>query len=143
MNPAADVHQEKGLSIDLSQITEGEQIKVLWKRKPVFIRHRTPSEIEAAVNVAPEDLLYPETDGERLKPLPDGNYNPKYLIIYGVCPHFGCVPVGEAGDFDGWYCPCHGSSFRYIWLNTQRATSKKYGCSALSLPLRHCGRNWL
>ncbi len=29
----------------------------------------------------------------------------------GVCTHLGCVPIGESGDYGGWFCPCHGSHY--------------------------------
>ena len=79
--------------------------------EPIFIRHRTDEEIKAAQNTDLEDLIHPETDQERLRPLPDGRYNPKFLVIVGRCTHFGCITVGESGRFGGWYCPCHGAHF--------------------------------
>lgn len=109
MNPAYDALA--GLDVDLSAIKEGQQVRILWMNKPIFIRHRTPAEILAAQRLDTSDLKHPETDQERLKPLPNGTYNPSYLVMIGVCTHFGCIPVGEAGDFDGWFCPCHGAHF--------------------------------
>lgn len=34
-----------------------------------------------------------------------------YTPHLGVCTHLGCVPIGESGDFGGWFCPCHGSHY--------------------------------
>lgn len=111
MGKAADTLAAGSIEINLSNITEGQQLKTLWRGKPVFVRHRTPAEIAAAEAVDVAALPDPQTDGERLIPTPSGNVDPKYLVMVGVCTHFGCVPVGEAGDYDGWYCPCHGSHY--------------------------------
>ncbi|MGB0906208.1 MAG: ubiquinol-cytochrome c reductase iron-sulfur subunit [Maricaulaceae bacterium] len=111
LKPAPDAKYIAGIEIDLAQIPEGSQVKLLWNGKPVFIRHRTTTEIEAAQNVSLDDLHHKETDEQRLRPHKDGSYDPRFLIIIGVCTHFGCVPVGESGDFDGWFCPCHASHF--------------------------------
>ena len=109
MSPAADI--KSGLDVDISQLEEGQQLKVLWMGSPIFIRHRTEAEIIAAQKTDLKDLIHPETDQERLQPLQDRSYNPKFLVIIGICTHFGCVPVGESGRFDGWFCPCHGAHF--------------------------------
>lgn len=37
--------------------------------------------------------------------------SPTPNILLGVCTHLGCVPIGEAGDYGGWFCPCHGSHY--------------------------------
>lgn len=111
MGKAADTLAAGSIEIDLSKIDEGQQLKTLWRGKPVFVRHRTPKEIQEAEAVPMADLKDPETDDARLVPTPSGALDPKYLVMVGVCTHFGCVPVGEAGDFDGWYCPCHGSHY--------------------------------
>jgi len=111
MNPAADNPHLGGPIVDLSKIEEGQQLKILFLGKPIFIRHRTSAEIQAAKNVDLTKLPHPETDNQRLRPNLDGDIDPRYLVMIGVCTHFGCIPVGEAGDFDGWYCPCHGAHF--------------------------------
>jgi ubiquinol-cytochrome c reductase iron-sulfur subunit len=111
MGKAADTLAAGSIEIDLSAIAEGQQLKTLWRGKPVFVRHRTAAEIEAAESVAVDALIDPQTDDERLVPGPSGEINPKYLVMVGVCTHFGCVPVGESGDYDGWYCPCHASHY--------------------------------
>lgn len=70
----------------------------------MFIRHRTAAEIQEAENIKVETLRDPQTDAERVK-------KPEWLVMVGVCTHLGCVPIGEAGDFGGWFCPCHGSHY--------------------------------
>ena len=111
MGKAADTLALGSIEIDLSKVAEGQQLKVLWRGAPVFVRHRTPAEIAEAESVDVSSLRDPATDDERLVPGPDGQLKPQYLVQVGVCTHFGCVPVGEAGDYDGWYCPCHGSHY--------------------------------
>ncbi len=109
MNPAADTLALASVEIDLSGIEEGQAIKVKWRGKPVFVRHRTRAEIEAAEAVAESDLIDPERDSDRVQ-------RPQWLILVGVCTHLGCIPLGTGsgearGDFDGWFCPCHGSHY--------------------------------
>ncbi|MCF6275316.1 MAG: ubiquinol-cytochrome c reductase iron-sulfur subunit [Robiginitomaculum sp.] len=111
MSAAADTRAAGSIEIDLSKVSEGQQIKVLWRGKPVFVRYRTQKEIDEADAVDIETLRDPQTDDERFVPNPEGEINKNLLVMVGVCTHFGCIPVGEAGDFDGWYCPCHGSHY--------------------------------
>lgn len=111
MGKAADTLAAGSIEIDLSKVVEGQQLKTLWRGKPIFVRHRTPKEIEEAEAVDVSTLRDPQTDDARLVPNPEGNLLPAFLVMIGVCTHFGCIPIGEAGDFDGWYCPCHGSHY--------------------------------
>lgn len=111
MSAAADTLAAGSVEIDLTQLEEGQQLRVLWRGKPVFVRYRTAAEIAEAESVEMSALKDPETDEARLIPGPDGNLKPQFLVMVGVCTHFGCVPVDEAGDYDGWYCPCHGSHY--------------------------------
>ncbi|MEE9347602.1 MAG: ubiquinol-cytochrome c reductase iron-sulfur subunit [Robiginitomaculum sp.] len=111
MGPAADTLAAGSIEIDISKVEEGQQLKMLWRGKPVFVRHRTPKEIAVAEALDITDLRDPATDGSRLIENAQGKLDPKILVMIGVCTHFGCIPVGEAGDFDGWYCPCHGSHY--------------------------------
>ena len=101
MNPSADVLALSSVEVDLSSIPEGQTIKILWRGKPVFIRHRTAEEIERAVAENTADLKDPEDDQLRAE-------KPEWLIMVGVCTHLGCVPLDQRGDFGGWFCPCHG-----------------------------------
>ena len=112
MNPAADTLALSTTEVDISAIPVGSQITVSWRGKPVFIRHRTEAEIEAARAVDISTLRDPQTDDQRLIPGPDGALRPEILVMEGVCTHFGCVPLGNgAGEYDGWFCPCHGSAY--------------------------------
>lgn len=112
MGKAADTLAAGSIEIDLTKIPEGQQLKTLWRGKPVFVRHRTAAEIQKAeADDSADNLIDPETDNARLIAGPSGEVDPRFLVMVGVCTHFGCVPVGEAGEYDGWYCPCHGSHY--------------------------------
>lgn len=117
MAMAADTKAAGSIEIDLSNVLEGAQIKALWRGKPVFVRHRTPEEIAEAEAVNIADLPDPQADGDRIRPNLKGEVDPRFLVMVGVCTHFGCVPKGEQGkvnadgEYGGWYCPCHGSHY--------------------------------
>ncbi len=104
LNPDASVLALASIEVDLSTIDEGGAVTVTWRGKPVFIRHRTEAEIEAAKTVDISELRDPQTDAERVK-------RPEWLVMLGICTHLGCVPLGEKGEYDGWFCPCHGSHY--------------------------------
>ena len=104
MNPDASVKALAITEVDISKIGLGKTITVLWRGKPVFIRRRTQEEISKAQNVNLEELKDPQKDEDRVK-------KPEWLIMTGVCTHLGCIPLGDKGDFGGWFCPCHGSHY--------------------------------
>lgn len=109
MNPAADTLALSTTEVDLSKIEEGQSITVIWQGKPVFVRHRTADEIAAADSVDVATLRDPEDDKSRTQ-------KPQWLVMVGICTHLGCIPLGQKktepkGDFGGWFCPCHGSSY--------------------------------
>lgn len=103
-NPSADVLALASIEVDLSPVEPGQQITVNWRGKPVFIRHRTEKDIADARAVAMEDLKDPQPDSERA-------VRPEWLILVGVCTHLGCIPLADQGDYQGWFCPCHGSHY--------------------------------
>ena len=105
MNPDASVKALASTEVDISALEVGQSITVLWRGKPVFIRRRTNEEIIKAKNVKLEDLPHPETDEDRTK------NNPEWLVMLGVCTHLGCIPLGDKGEYGGWFCPCHGSHY--------------------------------
>ncbi len=117
MNPAADVLALASTEVDLAHVKEGEAVTVMWRGKPVFIRRRTAREIEEARAAAMTDLKDPESDQARVKQSTFGGKEmPEWLVMVGVCTHLGCVPLGQKptdphGEFDGWFCPCHGSQY--------------------------------
>ena len=109
MNPAEDTLALGTTEVDVSLIEEGQSITVKWRGKPVFIRKRTKDEIEEAKTVNMNDLKDPEEDINRVK-------KDEWLVLVGVCTHLGCVPLGQKltdskGEYNGWYCPCHGSHY--------------------------------
>ena len=111
MNPSADVLALASIEVDVSAIQPGQAIKTSWRKQPVFIRNLTPKEIAAANAVPVSSLRDPQTLADRTKP---GKAN--WLITLGVCTHLGCVPLGagegeQRGDFGGYFCPCHGSTY--------------------------------
>ncbi len=115
MNPDASVQALASVSIDLSPIEEGQEISVMWRGKPVFVRHLTDAEIVEAREVDISTLRDPQSFDERLPGggggvAPVGGFE-KWLIQIGVCTHLGCIPIAYEGDYDGWFCPCHGSHY--------------------------------
>ena len=106
MNPDASVLALAAIEVDLAPIAEGQILTVKWRGKPVFISHRTKKEIEEARAVPLSQLPDPQTDEARVKKGHD-----EWLVIVGICTHLGCVPLGHQGQFDGWFCPCHGSVY--------------------------------
>ena len=104
MNPDASERALASTEVDISGIERGQSITVLWRGKPVFIKRRTEEEISEARAVKMDDLIHPEKDEDRAK-------NPEWLVMLGVCTHLGCVPLGDKGDYNGWFCPCHGSHY--------------------------------
>ena len=104
MNPGKDTLALASTEIDLSPLKEGQSLTVIWRGKPVFIKHRTPQEITEAKNTDLNDLIDIEDDADRVQ-------NDKWLVVLGVCTHLGCVPLNDKGDFNGWFCPCHGSHY--------------------------------
>ena len=106
MNPDASVKALASTEVDVSSVELGKAITVLWRGKPVFLKRRTEGEIAEARAVALTDLPDPQKDEERVK---DGK--DEWLVMLGVCTHLGCVPLKDKGDYNGWFCPCHGSHY--------------------------------
>ncbi|MEL6587427.1 MAG: ubiquinol-cytochrome c reductase iron-sulfur subunit [Pseudomonadota bacterium] len=124
MNPSADVRALSSVEEDVAALEPGSQMTVMWLGKPVFVRRRTEEEIAAAAEVdvsslpdplANNDNLSADTpadDTNRSLATFDGENTGEWLVMMGVCTHLGCVPLGDgAGDFGGWFCPCHGSHY--------------------------------
>ncbi|MEO1239185.1 MAG: ubiquinol-cytochrome c reductase iron-sulfur subunit [Pseudomonadota bacterium] len=124
MNPSADVQALSTIRVDVSGVEPGTQLTVNFLGKPVFIRRRTEEEIAEAAAVDLSELpdqnarnvnAGPDADASDanrfLTPPTDDGLEGEWLVMQGVCTHFGCVPLGDAGDFGGWFCPCHGSHY--------------------------------
>jgi ubiquinol-cytochrome c reductase iron-sulfur subunit len=109
MNPAKDTLALSTTDVDLGPVQVGQRITVIWRGKPVFIDHRTEEQIKAAREVEVRSLPDPETDEKRTK-------KAEWLVLVGICTHLGCIPGGQRtgddkGEFGGWFCPCHGSTY--------------------------------
>ena len=109
MNPAEDTLALSSTEVDLSNINVGQAKTVKWRGKPVFIRRRTSEEILEANDVDLKSLRHPENDKNRVQ-------KEEWLVLLGVCTHLGCVPLGQKisdskGEYNGWFCPCHGSHY--------------------------------
>ncbi|XP_061773827.1 cytochrome b-c1 complex subunit Rieske, mitochondrial [Nerophis ophidion] len=104
MSASADVLAVSKIEVKLTDIPEGKNVTFKWRGKPLFVRHRTEKEIAAEESVNLSELRDPEHDKDRVQ-------NPKWVVVLGVCTHLGCVPISNAGDFGGYYCPCHGSHY--------------------------------
>src|SRR5690606_970709 len=119
MRPDASTRALASIQVDVSAVEPGMSLTVKWRGQPVFIRNRTEAEIEAAREVSLDDLKYtidryailttyePATDVARSA----GEGMESWLVMIGICTHLGCVPLGQQGDFGGWFCPCHGSHY--------------------------------
>jgi len=111
MNPSRDVLALSSVEVDLSPIAEGSGITIVWRGKPIFVRHRTQKEIQEAVNTPLAQLTDPATDASRVKP-----GHAQWIVLIGICTHLGCIPLGNKptdprGEWGGWFCPCHGSQY--------------------------------
>ncbi|KAF6214961.1 hypothetical protein GE061_009706 [Apolygus lucorum] len=104
MSASADVLALAQIEVKLGDIPEGKSVTFKWRGKPLFIRHRTGEEIDKERQTSMSELRDPEKDEDRVK-------KPEWLILIGVCTHLGCVPIANAGDYGGYYCPCHGSHY--------------------------------
>ncbi len=109
MNPAADVLALASVEVDLEPMDVGQRITVRWRGQPVFICRRTAEEVAKAKADDMAELRDPETDDARVQ-------RQEWLIVIGVCTHLGCIPLGQKpgdprGQWDGWFCPCHGSHY--------------------------------
>jgi ubiquinol-cytochrome c reductase iron-sulfur subunit len=107
MNPdASTVAAGVPIEVDLGPVAEGQAIKVFWRGKPIYISHRTKKEIEEAKKVDTKTLPDPEADDKRVKA-----GHEQWLVVVGICTHLGCIPMSRQGEYDGFFCPCHGSSY--------------------------------
>jgi ubiquinol-cytochrome c reductase iron-sulfur subunit len=109
LNPARDTLALSTTEVDLAPIQVGQRLTAVWQGKPVFIAHRTPEEIKAAQDVDIAQLREPQADADRVQ-------KPEWLVVIGICTHLGCIPLGQKptdpkGEYDGWFCPCHGSQY--------------------------------
>lgn len=107
MNPdASTIAAGAPIDVDLSPIAEGQAIKVFWRGKPIYIMNRTKKQVEEARAVPVSSLPDPQSDQARVK---EGHE--QWLVVIGICTHLGCIPIAHEGNYDGFFCPCHGSQY--------------------------------
>lgn len=106
LGPSADTMALASIEVDYSKVAVGQQLVVLWRKQPVYIRHRTAAEIASAVRGDQEAVIDPAKDADRHKA-----GKAEWLVVIGVCTHLGCAPTFGEGDFQGWFCHCHGSMY--------------------------------
>ncbi len=119
MNPDASTLALSTTEVDIASLEPGQSVVVKWRGKPVFIRNRTEKEIEEAKSTPIAELKDKAARNENLKDsaaeATDANRavegKENILLMVGVCTHLGCIPLGQQGDFGGWFCPCHGSHY--------------------------------
>jgi ubiquinol-cytochrome c reductase iron-sulfur subunit len=118
MNPDASTLALASIEVDVSSMESGQAITVKWRGKPVFIRNRTDKELEEARNVDLAELKDRDARNQNLGKSDASDVNrsagegrENWIIMIGSCTHLGCIPVGLAGEFGGWFCPCHGSHY--------------------------------
>lgn len=104
LSPARDVLALATVEVKLSEIPPGKNAIIKWRGKPLFVKHRTQEEIDACQQVNLSELRDPEADATRVQ-------KPEWLVLIGICTHLGCVPIANKGDYNGYYCPCHGSHY--------------------------------
>ena len=119
MRPDASTLAAASVEVDVSSLQKGSTLQVKWRGKPVSIRYRTDEEVKAAKDVALDQLKDPLARNPNIDagaPATDinrsaGEGKENWLVMIQVCTHLGCIPLGEQGDFGGWFCPCHGSQY--------------------------------
>ncbi len=109
LSPAKDTMALATIEVDISSLEPGQSITKTWQGKPVFIRRRTKEEIAEAKAVDISTLADKESDEDRVQ-------REEWLVLVGICTHLGCVPTGQKvtearGEYDGYFCPCHGSHY--------------------------------
>jgi ubiquinol-cytochrome c reductase iron-sulfur subunit len=112
------------VTANLSRLEPGKIMTVAWRKKPVWILHRTPADLHK-VEHSTLDLSDPGSQVPQQPPGMDLHLasgvralRPQYLVLVGICTHLGCIPdyrpqPGSVGPewTGGFYCPCHGSKY--------------------------------
>ena len=107
MNPdASTIAAGAPVDVDLAPIAEGQIVKVFWRSQPIFIFHRSKNDIALAQQADWQSLRDPAPDSARVK-----SGHEQWLVVIGICTHLGCIPLAHQGNYDGWFCPCHGSQY--------------------------------
>jgi len=104
MAPTNSVLARANFEVDIGEVEPGTSISVTWRGKPIFIRNRTQDEIDRAHKEDNDNMRDHELDSDR-------HPNPTWVIVEAICSHLGCIPVVNTGNYNGWFCPCHGSHY--------------------------------
>uniref|UniRef100_A0A0A9WUD5 Cytochrome b-c1 complex subunit Rieske, mitochondrial n=1 Tax=Lygus hesperus TaxID=30085 RepID=A0A0A9WUD5_LYGHE len=104
MSPAKDVLAMAQAEVKISGLEVGQMMTVKWRGKPLFIKRRAQADVDVERQTPLNILRDPEKDEDRV-------IKDEWLIVIGVCTHLGCVPISNAGDYNAFYCPCHGSHY--------------------------------
>ena len=133
MNPdASTIAAGAPIEVDLTPIAEGQDIKVFWRGKPIYISHRTKKQIDEARKVPVASLPDPQSDEARVKAGHD-----QWLVVIGICTHLGCIPIAHEGNYDGFFCPCHGSQYDTSGRIRPGTGTHQPAGAALSIRFRH------
>ncbi|NLS04476.1 ubiquinol-cytochrome c reductase iron-sulfur subunit [Rhizobium sp. P32RR-XVIII] len=119
MRPDASTLALASIEVDVASLEPGMSLTAKWRGKPIFIRNRTPEEVKAAADVPMADLKDPVARNANLPAdaqatgvdRSGGQGKENWIVMIGTCTHLGCVPLGQAGEYNGWFCPCHGSVY--------------------------------
>jgi ubiquinol-cytochrome c reductase iron-sulfur subunit len=110
------------VEVDISKIDPGQMITVVYRKKPMYIVHRTP-EMVASLAGHDDHLKDAESKDSEQPPYAQNEtraVRDDFLVVEGTCTHLGCLPkarfqkaLPELGaDWPGgFFCPCHGSRF--------------------------------
>ena len=111
------------VDVDISKLEDGQLVRVLWRKKPVWIFKRDKDTV-AKLDTLDGFLVDPNNEGSQQPDYAKNEWrsiNPEIAVIIGICTHLGCSPTyrPEIGAADlggdewqgGFYCPCHGSKF--------------------------------
>jgi ubiquinol-cytochrome c reductase iron-sulfur subunit len=111
------------VDVDISKLEDGQLVRVLWRKKPVWIFKRDKDTV-ARLDILDDILVDPNNEEPQQPDYAKNKWrsiNPEIAVIIGICTHLGCSPTyrPELGAADlggdewqgGFYCPCHGSKF--------------------------------
>ncbi len=123
LNPAADtIAAGAPIDIDVSHVQPGQQLPVIWRKRPVQIVHRTPDMLKLLREPKDIHLLSDPHSSAPQQPPYAKNWHrslkPEFLVFVGICTHLGCIPEYQPkpnsvlpGWIGGYFCPCHGSKY--------------------------------
>lgn len=110
------------VEVDITKIEPGQMVTVVYRKKPMYVVHRTPEMVAALAghdgqlkDAGSEDSEQPDYARNESRAVRDD-----FLVVEGTCTHLGCLPkprfqaaLPELGaDWPGgFFCPCHGSRF--------------------------------